>query len=103
MNSSEHVPSCLNLSLCPQVKEECELLRRTQEDGTHSQNSLKHPAGKSLTSHQQKEAWGLSQQEATMELLRLKDRAIELERNVSGHPGPRLRRGAALLLVTLII
>nr|XP_020039823.1 protein Daple [Castor canadensis] len=63
------------------VKEECELLRRTQEDGTHSQNSLKHPAGKSLTSHQQKEAWGLSQQEATMELLRLKDRAIELERN----------------------
>ncbi|XP_047394661.1 protein Daple isoform X1 [Sciurus carolinensis] len=62
------------------VKEEHERLRQTQEDGTHTQNAPRHPAGKAA-SHQEKEAWGPSQQEATMELLRVKDRAIELERN----------------------
>lgn len=48
------------------------------------QNSFKHPAGKTAASHQGKEAWGPGHKEATMELLRVKDRAIELERNVSG-------------------
>uniref|UniRef100_A0A8D2CUS7 Coiled-coil domain containing 88C n=1 Tax=Sciurus vulgaris TaxID=55149 RepID=A0A8D2CUS7_SCIVU len=62
------------------VKEERERLRQTQEDGTHAQNAPWHPVGKAA-SHQEKEAWGPSQQEATMELLRVKDRAIELERN----------------------
>lgn len=68
-----------------QVKKEHEQLRQTQEDGAQAQNALKHPPGK-VTSHQEKEAWGPSHKEATMELLRVKDRAIELERSVSGLP-----------------
>ncbi|XP_055448904.1 protein Daple isoform X1 [Psammomys obesus] len=63
------------------VKEEQEQLRQTQEDGTKAQSLLKHPAGKVVTSHQEKEGWGPSHKEATMELLRVKDRAIELERS----------------------
>ncbi|KAL1790173.1 Daple isoform X1 [Sigmodon hispidus] len=63
------------------VKDECEHLRQTQEDRTQAQNMLKHPSGKAVTSHQEKEAWEPSHKEATMELLRVKDRAIELERS----------------------
>ncbi|XP_048217882.1 protein Daple [Perognathus longimembris pacificus] len=64
------------------VKEERELLKRTPGDPAPSQNSLKPPGGKSPTAHPEEEAtWGPSHKEATMELLRLKDRAIELERN----------------------
>ncbi|XP_033622654.1 protein Daple isoform X2 [Fukomys damarensis] len=63
------------------VKEEQDRLRQTQEEATHVQNSLKRPLGTSVTSHQEKEAWGPGHKEATMELLRVKDRAIELERN----------------------
>lgn len=62
------------------VKKECEQLRKTQEDGTQVQNVQKHAPDK-VTSHQEKEAWGPSHKEATMELLRVKDRAIELERS----------------------
>ncbi|XP_051006499.1 protein Daple [Acomys russatus] len=62
------------------VKEEREQLRQTQEDGTQAQKVLKHPAGKVVTGHHE-EAWGPSHKEATMELLRVKDRAIELERS----------------------
>ncbi|XP_054571430.1 protein Daple [Eptesicus fuscus] len=60
-----------------QALKECELLR----EGTHPQNSLRPPAGTSVAGHQEKEGWGPSHKEATMELLRVKDRAIELERN----------------------
>ncbi|KAM4852956.1 protein Daple [Thomomys bottae] len=63
------------------VKEESELLRRSQGDPVPSQNSLKHPGDEPLTGHLEEGAWGPSHKEATMELLRLKDRAIELERN----------------------
>ncbi|XP_032143518.1 protein Daple isoform X5 [Sapajus apella] len=63
------------------LKKECEILRQNQGEGQHLQNSFKHPAGKTAASHQGKEAWGPSHKEATMELLRVKDRAIELERN----------------------
>ncbi|KAM6171736.1 protein Daple isoform 1-T1 [Erethizon dorsatum] len=63
------------------VKEERDWLRQTQEEATHVQNSLKRPLGTSVTSPQEKEARGLGHKEATMELLRVKDRAIELERN----------------------
>ncbi|XP_076777514.1 protein Daple isoform X2 [Arvicanthis niloticus] len=61
------------------VKKEREQLRQTQEDGTQAQNMLKHPPAKVIS--QEKEAWGPSHKEATMELLRVKDRAIELERS----------------------
>ncbi|XP_055217192.2 protein Daple isoform X5 [Gorilla gorilla gorilla] len=63
------------------LKKECETLRQNQGKGQHLQNSFKHPAGKTAASHQEKEAWGPGHKEATMELLRVKDRAIELERN----------------------
>ncbi|XP_023484049.2 protein Daple isoform X2 [Equus caballus] len=63
------------------VKKECEMLRQNQQEGTHLQNSFKHPVGTLVTGHQGKEPWGPSHKEATMELLRVKDRVIELERN----------------------
>nr|XP_023402272.1 protein Daple isoform X2 [Loxodonta africana] len=63
------------------VKKECELLRQNQDEGKHLQNSFKHPVGKLAASQQGQETWGPSHKEATMELLRVKDRAIELERN----------------------
>lgn len=62
------------------IKKEHEQLRQTQEGGDKAQNALKRPPGK-VTSHQEKEAWEPSHKEATMELLRVKDRAIELERS----------------------
>ncbi|XP_044085916.1 protein Daple isoform X6 [Neovison vison] len=63
------------------LKTECEILRQNQEEGKHLQNSFKHPVETLVTGHQGKEPWGPSHKEATMELLRVKDRAIELERN----------------------
>ncbi|XP_013202182.2 protein Daple isoform X1 [Microtus ochrogaster] len=63
------------------VKDEREQLRQTQEDRTQAQDVLKLPMGKVVTSPQEKEAWEPSHKEATMELLRVKDRAIELERS----------------------
>lgn len=63
------------------LKTECEILRQNQEEGKHLQNSFKHPVETLVTGHQGKETWGPSHKEATMELLRVKDRAIELERN----------------------
>ena len=68
----------------PQLKKECEILRKNQEEGKQVQNSFKHPVGPLVEGHAGKERWGPSPKEATMELLRVKDRAIELERNVSG-------------------
>ncbi|CAH6849102.1 Ccdc88c [Phodopus roborovskii] len=63
------------------VKDEREQLRQTQEDRAQAQKALKHPEDEVGTSHQEKEAWEPSHKEATMELLRVKDRAIELERS----------------------
>ncbi|KAM6200910.1 protein Daple isoform 2-T2 [Rhynchocyon petersi] len=63
------------------VKKECDLLRQSQDEDKRLHNSFRHPTGKLATSPQGKETWGPSHKEATMELLRVKDRAIELERN----------------------
>ncbi|CAI9158024.1 unnamed protein product [Rangifer tarandus platyrhynchus] len=63
------------------LKKECEILKQSQEGGTQAQNSFKHPMGKSVEGHPGKEPWAPIHKEATMELLRVKDRAIELERN----------------------
>ncbi|XP_040598557.1 protein Daple isoform X2 [Mesocricetus auratus] len=63
------------------VKDEREQLRQTLEDRTQAQKLLKPPTDKVVASHQEKEAWEPGHKEATMELLRVKDRAIELERN----------------------
>lgn len=54
-----------------------------QEDGILLQNSLKQPNENLVSCHQTKEKWEKGHKEATMELLKVKDRAIELERNVS--------------------
>lgn len=59
------------------------ILRKSQEEGKQVQNSFKHPVGPLVEGHPGKERWGPNPKEATMELLRVKDRAIELERNVS--------------------
>ncbi|XP_043345487.1 protein Daple isoform X3 [Cervus canadensis] len=63
------------------LKKECEILKQSQEGGTQAQNSFKHPMGTSVEGHPGKEPWAPIHKEATMELLRVKDRAIELERN----------------------
>lgn len=78
-------PSCPKSALLfPQLKKECEVLKQSQEGGTQAQNSFKHPMETLVEGHPGKEPWVPSHKEATMELLRVKDRAIELERNVSG-------------------
>ncbi|XP_036094523.1 protein Daple isoform X4 [Rousettus aegyptiacus] len=63
------------------LQKECENLRQNQGEGKHLQNSFKQPAGTLVAGHQGRESWGPSHKEATMELLRVKDRAIELERD----------------------
>ncbi|KAM7165442.1 protein Daple isoform 1-T1 [Macrochelys suwanniensis] len=63
------------------VKKDFEVLKQSQEDGQCVQNSLKSPAEKLVSNHQMKEKWETGHRETTMELLKVKDRAIELERN----------------------
>ncbi|XP_075782827.1 protein Daple isoform X4 [Pelodiscus sinensis] len=63
------------------IKKDFEVLKQNQEDGPRVQNLLKSPAEKCVSSHQNKEKWEVGHQETTMELLKVKDRAIELERN----------------------
>ncbi|XP_040831089.1 protein Daple isoform X2 [Ochotona curzoniae] len=55
------------------LRKECEVFRRASEDGPSPLNTLKPVV--------EKEAWAPGHKEATLELLRVKDRAIELERN----------------------
>ncbi|XP_030414775.1 protein Daple isoform X1 [Gopherus evgoodei] len=62
------------------IKKDFEVLKQSQEDGQCMKNSLKSPAEK-LVSNQMKEKWETGHRETTMELLKVKDRAIELERN----------------------
>lgn len=66
-----------------QVKKEFDALKQTQQDGQHTQNSLRYSTEKLIPNHQTNEKLETGHREATMELLKLKDRAIELERNVS--------------------
>ena len=89
------------LSLFPQLKKECEILKQSQEGGMQAQNSFKHPMGTSVEGHPGKEPWAPIHKEATMELLRVKDRAIELERNVSGErPSVNCHVGGAEIPIT---
>ena len=66
-----------------QVKKNFDALKQTQQDGQYAQKSLRYSAEKRIPNHQMNEKLEMGHQEATMELLKLKDRAIELERNVS--------------------
>ncbi|XP_066468258.1 protein Daple [Tiliqua scincoides] len=60
------------------VRKDFEGLKQSQEDRTHVQNSSAENFVASLPA---KEKWEKGHREATMELLKVKDRAIELERN----------------------
>lgn len=63
-----------------QVKKDFDALKQTQQDGQYAQKSLRYSAEKLIPMNEKLET---GHREATMELLKLKDRAIELERNVS--------------------
>ncbi|XP_037359937.1 protein Daple-like [Talpa occidentalis] len=63
------------------LQKEREAFRQSQEEGKTLQNSLSHPGAALVPGPQGTETWEASHKEATMELLRFKDRAIELERN----------------------
>lgn len=71
------------LDLTLQVRKDFEGLQPSQEGGRPMQSSLKHPAENFVLSDQVKDKWEKGHKEATLELLKVKDRAIELERNVS--------------------
>lgn len=65
------------------MKKDFDALKQTQQDGQYAQKSLRYSAEKLIPNHQMNEKLETGHREATMELLKLKDRAIELERNVS--------------------
>ncbi|XP_049684406.1 protein Daple isoform X3 [Accipiter gentilis] len=60
------------------VKKDFDALKQTQQDGQYAQKSLRYSAEKLIPMNEKLET---GHREATMELLKLKDRAIELERN----------------------
>uniref|UniRef100_A0A8B9QUH0 Coiled-coil domain containing 88C n=1 Tax=Apteryx owenii TaxID=8824 RepID=A0A8B9QUH0_APTOW len=76
LNLNQQLQNELNM-----VKKDFDALKQTQQDGQCAQNSLKYSAEKLIPNHQMKEKLETGHREATMELLKLKDRAIELERN----------------------
>ncbi|XP_025935340.1 protein Daple isoform X1 [Apteryx rowi] len=76
LNLNQQLQNELNM-----VKKDFDALKQTQQDGQCAQNSLKYSAEKLVPNHQMKEKLETGHREATMELLKLKDRAIELERN----------------------
>uniref|UniRef100_A0A8D0HBX6 Uncharacterized protein n=1 Tax=Sphenodon punctatus TaxID=8508 RepID=A0A8D0HBX6_SPHPU len=63
------------------IRKDFKVLKHNQEDGQQMQNSIRHPTEKLLPNHPIKEKWETDHRETTMELLKVKDRAIELERN----------------------
>lgn len=65
-----------------QVKKDFDALKQSQQDEQYAQKSLGCSAEKLIPTHQMNEKSESGHREATMELLKLKDRAIELERNV---------------------
>ncbi|PKU27622.1 protein daple [Limosa lapponica baueri] len=73
---------CLSFPICKlRVKKDLDALQQTQQDGQYAQKSLRYSAEKLIPNHQMNEKLETGHREATMELLKLKDRAIELERN----------------------
>ncbi|KFP32643.1 Protein Daple, partial [Colius striatus] len=76
LNLNQQLQSDLNM-----VKKDFDALKQSQQDGQHAQKSLRYSAEKLIPNHQMNERLETGHREATMELLKLKDRAIELERN----------------------
>uniref|UniRef100_A0A8C0BCD6 Protein Daple n=1 Tax=Buteo japonicus TaxID=224669 RepID=A0A8C0BCD6_9AVES len=77
LNLNQQLQNDLNM-----VKKDFDALKQTQQDGQYAQKSLRYSAEKLIPNHQMNEKLETGHREATMELLKLKDRAIELERNV---------------------
>ncbi|NXS81998.1 DAPLE protein, partial [Erpornis zantholeuca] len=63
------------------VEKDFDALKQTQQDGQYAQKSLRNSSEKLIPNQQMNEKLKTGHQEATTELLKLKDRAIELERN----------------------
>ncbi|NXN56545.1 DAPLE protein, partial [Rynchops niger] len=76
LNLNQQLQNDLNM-----VKKDFDALKQTQQDGQYAQNSLRYSVEKLVPNHQMNEKLEAGHREATMELLKLKDRAIELERN----------------------
>ncbi|XP_054054478.1 protein Daple isoform X2 [Rissa tridactyla] len=76
LNLNQQLQNDLNM-----VKKDFDALKQTQQDGQYAQKSLRYSAEKLIPNHQMNEKLEAGHREATMELLKLKDRAIELERN----------------------
>uniref|UniRef100_A0A663M7X4 Coiled-coil domain containing 88C n=1 Tax=Athene cunicularia TaxID=194338 RepID=A0A663M7X4_ATHCN len=76
LNLNQQLQNDLNV-----VKKDFDALKQTQQDGQYAQMSLRYSAEKLIPNHQMNEKLETGHREATMELLKLKDRAIELERN----------------------
>ncbi|XP_030130723.4 protein Daple isoform X2 [Taeniopygia guttata] len=76
LNLNQQLQNDLNM-----VKKDFDALKQTQQDGQYAQKSLKNSAEKLIANQQMNEKFETGHQEATTELLKLKDRAIELERN----------------------
>ncbi|KAM6360443.1 protein Daple [Alca torda] len=76
LNLNQQLQNDLNM-----VKKDFDALKQTQQDGQYAQKPLRYSAEKLIPNHQMNEKLEAGHREATMELLKLKDRAIELERN----------------------
>ncbi|XP_041903175.1 protein Daple isoform X2 [Corvus kubaryi] len=76
LNLNQQLQNDLNM-----VKKDFDALKQTQQDGQCAQKSLRNSAEKLIPNQQMNEKLETGHQEATTELLKLKDRAIELERN----------------------
>ncbi|KAM9555648.1 protein Daple isoform 1-T1 [Guaruba guarouba] len=76
LNLNQQLQNDLNV-----VKKDFDALKQTLQDEQYAQKSLRYSAEKLISNHQMAEKLEMGHQEATMELLKLKDRAIELERN----------------------
>ncbi|XP_072194652.1 protein Daple isoform X2 [Excalfactoria chinensis] len=76
LNLNQQLQNDLNM-----IKKDFDALKQMQQDGQQAQNSLKYSTEKLIPNHQMNEKLDTGHREATMELLKLKDRAIELERN----------------------
>ncbi|XP_039922108.1 protein Daple isoform X2 [Hirundo rustica] len=76
LNLNQQLQNDLNM-----VKKDFDALKETQQDGQYAQKSLRNSAEKFIPNQQMNEKLETAHQEATTELLKLKDRAIELERN----------------------
>ncbi|KAM9238682.1 protein Daple [Leptosomus discolor] len=76
LNLNQQLQNDLNM-----VKKDFDALKQTQQDGQYAQKSLRYSAEKLIPNHQTNDKLETGHREATMELLKLKDRAIELERN----------------------